>query len=175
MLLLLRGMNVMSRRARLLGLLLFTCVLSACGEPPTIHVEGKIPPTFSFTGSRFAEYRHLHFFIVVELGSGNEKLPSDAGAPNIDKTLWQIWPDASEKGDVENLPAVTYGSVPVGWTQKIPDQGGPSPLVEGKVYEAGGPQIDSHKAYMRFTIRGGKVVRLPLYRDEFDKEASVGR
>jgi hypothetical protein len=63
---------------------------------------------------------------------------------------------------VGNLPIVSYGKVPAGWTQKIPTQGEPPPLVEGHVYEAGGPPVDSHLAYMRFTIRNGAFVQLPV-------------
>ena len=79
--------------------------------------------------------------------------------------IWQIWPDSYERGNVENIPQITYGVVPTGWTQKIPVQGTPPALVEGRIYEAGGPPIDSHLAYMRFTIRNGKIVTLPLRDD----------
>ena len=38
---------------------------------------------------------------------------------------------------------------------------GAPPLEEGKVYQAGGPEISVPEAVMRFTIRNGKPVRLP--------------
>jgi len=84
--------------------------------------------------------------------------------------IWQIWPDSYEKGNVENMPIVTYGKVPAGWTQKIPSQGEPPVLIEGVIYQAGGPAIDSHLAYMRFTIRDGKLETLPLDDDEANPE-----
>lgn len=157
---------------RICSLLLCCLFLVGCGEPPTIHVDGKVPPTFHFTGSYFAEHKLLHFFIVSEVGAANQGRPSDERDSNADKTLWQIWPDSWEQGQLESLPVITYGKVPKGWTQKIPLEGTPPPLVEGKVYEAGGPPVDSRNALMRFTIRSGAIVRLPLYRDEFRETAS---
>ena len=119
--------------------------LGAC-KSVAIQSDGKMPPTFSFTGGQFAEYRHLHFFFVHD--------------ETTNQTVWQIWPDRYENGDAGNLPVVTYGKVPAGWTQKMPALGEPSPLVEGHVYEAGGPATDSHLGQMRFTIRNGAFVRL---------------
>jgi hypothetical protein len=156
-----------SKKIRTCLLLLSLWPFSGCGEPPTIHVDGKVPPTFHFTGSHFAEHKHLHFFIVSEVGVANQNRPSDERESNADKTIWQIWPDSWEQGELENLPVITYGQVPKGWTQKIPLQGAPSAFVDGRVYEAGGPPVDSRKALMRFTIRAGVIVSLPLYRDEF--------
>ena len=90
------------------------------------------------------------------------------------KPVWWIFPENGEKGDYENLSAIEYGKLPVGWTQKVPEHGAAPPLVEGKVYEAGGPQIEVPWACMRFTIRNGKAVRLPLYREEFEKTKESG-
>ena len=125
--------------------LVLMCFLTAC-TGPSIQSDGKIPPTFSFTGGQFAEYRHLHFFFVHD--------------ETTNQTIWQIWPDRYESGDAGNLPVVVYGKVPAGWTQRIPAQGEPPVLLEGHVYEAGGPPTDSHLAHMRFTIRNGEMVRL---------------
>jgi hypothetical protein len=119
--------------------------LNAC-KGPSIQSDGRVPPTFSFTGGQFAEYRHLHFFFVHD--------------ETTNQTNWQIWPDRYESGDAGKLPVIVYGKVPAGWTQKIPAQGEPPALIEGHVYEAGGPPTDSHLGHMRFTIREGAFVRL---------------
>src|SRR5262245_46568171 len=120
-------------------------LLGACNSP-AIQSDGKVPPTFRFTGGQFAEYRHLHFFFVHD--------------ETMDQTIWQIWPDNYESGDAGNLPVIPYGRIPGGWSQKIPAQGEPPTLVEGHVYEAGGPATDSHLGHMRFSIRNGAFVRL---------------
>ena len=131
-----------------LPLVIFLVLLASLGacSSPAIHSDGKVPPTFSFTGGRLAEYRHLHFFFVRD--------------ETTSETVWQISPDHYESGDAENLPVVSYGKTPAGWTQKIPALGEPPSLVEGHVYEAGGPATDSHLGHMRFTIRNGAFVQL---------------
>jgi len=35
-------------------------------------VDGKVPPTFHFTGSHFAEHKLIHFFMVSEVGAANQ-------------------------------------------------------------------------------------------------------
>ena len=47
-------------------------------------------------------------------------------------------------------PTITYGKVPVGGTQKVPENGEPPPLVELKVYEPGGPQISVPNTFNLF-------------------------
>lgn len=146
--------------------------LPSC-KPLSIEMSEAVPPTFSFDGGRFAHYKRADFFVVVEVAPENQKLPAYAHSPVEDKIIWWIWPDDYRDGELENLPAITYGTVPAGWHQRVPEGGGPPPpLVEGKVYEAGGPQISVPEAVMRFTIRNGKVVRLPLYQEESDKQQS---
>jgi hypothetical protein len=130
----------------------------------------SVPPTFSFDGSSFAHYKRADFFVVVEVAPENQKLPAYTYSPVEDKTIWWIWPDDSGDGELERLPAITYGKVPARWHQKVPEHGEPPPLVEGKVYEAGGPQVSVPEAFMRFTIRNGKAVRLPLYQEEFENQ-----
>ena len=145
---------MLRRRAHLLGFIILISVSVACA-PPTIHVSDKLPPTFSFTGSRFAEHKYVDFFVVTEVK------PETQQRSNEVKALWWIWPNDSQHGTLENLPVITYGQVPSGWHQQIPAQGEPPPLEEGKVYQAGGPEISVPEAVMRFTIRNGKPVRLP--------------
>src|SRR4051812_44928899 len=88
-----------------LGVLVVSVLSFSACNGPAIHSDRKLPPTFSFTGGRFAEYRHLHFFFVHD--------------ETTNETIWQIWPDRYESGDAGNLPTVVYGNVPVGWAQKI--------------------------------------------------------
>ncbi len=69
-------------------------------------------------------------------------------------------------GDLTTYPTGAQDSISfmlncsINLTQKIPAQSEPSVLLEGHVYEAGSPPIDSHLAHMRFTIRNSAFVRL---------------
>ena len=158
---------------RTIYLLLFTALCSAvavaCQEHLAVKMSEAVPPAFSFQASTFTHYKHLTFFIVIEVAPENQKLAAYEKTPVQNKTIWWIFPDDSQKGDFENLPSITYGKIPAGWNQTVPKNGEPPPtLIEGKVYEAGGPQVEVPWAHMRFTIRNGKAVRLPLYRDEFE-------
>jgi hypothetical protein len=153
-----------------ISIILFSALSLGCQEHMTIKMRPAVPPVFTFQASRFTHFKHLSFFIVIELAPGNEKIPAYESPPVENKTIWWLFPEDSERSGYENLPEFTYGTVPHGWTQKTPDRGVPPPaLVEGKFYEAGGPQIEVPWGHMRFTIRNGKAVRVPLYREEFQK------
>jgi hypothetical protein len=129
----------------------------------TISISDSNPPVITFSASRFAECcRQLDFLGVYEVPLENQKIAKSASTPKENIILWQIWPNAGTDNSADGLPPITYGKVPLGFTQKIPTQGEPPPLVEGKIYEAGGPPISVPDAYMRFTIRNGKAVRLPI-------------
>lgn len=151
---------------------LCAAMVVACQQRLSIKMNEAIPPTFSFHAGPLTHYKHLTFFLVQEVAPENQKVPAYEKTSAENKTIWWIWPEDSEKGEFENLPAITYGKVPAGWTQKVPEQGEPPPLVEGKVYQAGGPHVEVPSAVMRFTIRNGKAVRLPLYREEFENQKS---
>jgi len=152
---------------------LFTVNLSvlavSCSQPLSIKVGESVPPTFSFHASPFTHYKQLRFFILIEISPENQNLPAYANPKVEDKPVWWIFPNDAAHGDYKNLPSITYGTVPSGWNQKVPIMGKPPQLIEGRVYQAGGPQIEVPWAVMRFTIRNGKVVRLPFYEDEFEK------
>ena len=155
-----RRNGMLRRRVYYLGCFLFIALSVACAEP-TIHMSDEMPPTFSFTGSRFAEQKYVEFFVVTETTPDGQELSGNSSSSNEVKALWWIWPNDSKHGRLENLPVITYGKVPLGWHQQIPRQGEPPPLVEGRFYRAGGPAISVSEASMRFTIRNGKPVRLP--------------
>ena len=150
-------------------LMLLAALTLGCQEHMTIKMSEAVPPVFTFQAGTFTHFKHLSFFIVMELAPGNEKIPAYESPPVKNKTLWWIFPEDSLRSVYENLPEFTYGTVPPGWNQKTPEQGRPPTLVEGKFYEAGGPQIEVPWSYMRFTIRNGKAVRVPMYRAEFEK------
>jgi hypothetical protein len=148
-------------------LILLAALSLGCQEHMTIKMSEAVPPVFTFQAGRLTHFKHLSFFIVIELAPGNEKIPANTPPLAKNKTLWWIFPEDSERGIYENLPEFTYGTVPPGWKQKTTEQGTPPTLEEGKFYEAGGPPIEVPWSYMRFTIRNGKAVRVSTHPEVF--------
>jgi len=121
-------------------------LLVGCEPHVVISFDEKLPPSFKFTGSGT-----LPFFIVIDLGDEKSTKMSDA-------VLWKIVPDSAKAGTVP-LGPITYGVVPEGWTQTVPAQGSPPPLVERRVYHAGGPEIEMPEGVVKFKIIGGRALR----------------
>jgi hypothetical protein len=110
------------------------CFANGCKSDVTITMNESVPPAFKFERGHV---NYLEFFIVKEIAPENQSV--SYMDQNIEKNviLWQIWPKTSESGRIDKLPMITYGQVLAGFSQKIPEQGPPPALVEGKVYEAG--------------------------------------
>jgi hypothetical protein len=161
-------MNKVQRRDHLLPVVLLLSSVLGCNHAScerntkvAIH-DGKNPPTFSLSGNG-----HLNFFWVSEVNA-SQPIPKEAQTMNgRDRILWEIWPGESPNTAIYDLPHITYATVPEGFTQKIPAQGEPVPLVDGKIYEAGGPSSGADMDVFRFTVRNGSVVELPLPEDRY--------
>ncbi len=124
---------------------LLLLVSNGCERDMSIKIDGKNPPTFTLSGSG-----NLIFLVLGEVH--DNKL----GAPEI----WKIRPEAENK--ISELPSITYGFVPNGFIQVIPASGTPPPLIEGKLYEFGGPAFNANGGFVWFTIQGGKSVQVPM-------------
>lgn len=139
----------------LLGAVLFW---TGCYEEDMkVFVNQHVPPTFTLSGSG-----NLAFFSVSEVAPENQvRVPFERNGDK-DIILWQIWPNRLSPGEkvIRRLPPITYGSVPAGFEQKIPQDGVPPNLVEGKIYEAGGPASNANGGFVWFTIKGGKVLKV---------------
>src|ERR1700752_437603 len=147
-------MNVRVTTLPLISIALLVFLSSSCGEGLVISMNDQIPPTFSYKGNRFAECcTNLNFFVVSEFDNERSKLEKE-------KYLWWIWPNEERNGEYYNLPEFTYGKVPEGWRQTVPEQGEPPQLIEGKTYVAGGNFGSGQDAHLIFTIRNGKAVWL---------------
>jgi hypothetical protein len=155
-------MKVPQRNTRLAFLLLLLAVLAcnhaSCERNTTISIaENTNPPTFGLDGNGT-----LNFFWVSEVNA-SQPIPEEVRRLNgKDRIIWEIWPTNVPSTSIYDLPKIVYGKIPAGFTQKIPEQGGAQPLVEGKVYEAGGPSSGADMEVFRFTIKNGKAVELPL-------------
>jgi hypothetical protein len=51
-------------------------------------------------------------------------------------------------------------SSPEGFIQTIPEIGAPPQLIEGRVYNVGGPAINANGGEVRFTLRDGKAIEI---------------
>jgi hypothetical protein len=63
---------------------------------------------------------------------------------------------------MDRTPAITYGKIPQGWHQTKPKDDDPPRLVEGKVYEAGCPAASAGAGRIRFIIRDGQAMKVPI-------------
>jgi len=143
---------------RVLGLA--TVLLSVCGcdFSPTIYLDGGNPPRFHFEGRD-----SLDFFAITEIVPENQNVPDVEQDTDKNRILWWVFPKDAAAGRVRNLPPITYGIVPQNFVQKVPSGSiPPPPLLEGKVYEAGGPPVSLPKGYLRFVIRNGQPVQIPI-------------
>ena len=139
-------------------LLLAAFVFSSCYEEDmTVSIDERNPPTFKLSGSG-----NLAFFGVWEVAPENQHRRPSGRDGDKDTILWQIWPNklSPDEKVIRRLPAITYGSVPAGFVQKIPLNGAPPVLVEGKVYQAGGPASNANGGLVWFTIKSGKVLKV---------------
>jgi hypothetical protein len=122
--------------------------LSACERDMTISVRNESNvPSFKLSGSG-----RLVFFTVFEV-------PRDRPPSINDPKLWEIRPNGENR--ISALPEITYGVVPPGFHQTIPTTGSPPPLVEGRLYQAGGPAAEANGGSIRFTFSEGKVLVEP--------------
>jgi len=120
----------------------------------TISVSDTNPPVFSFSVGQFAECcDHLAFLTVSEV-------PDEHRDRKEARIIWQIWPISGTDNSARGLPKITYGQVPPGFVQMVPEAGPPPRLEEGKVYEASGPRIEVPDAYVSFRIQNGKVIQI---------------
>ena len=137
--------------AGLLLSLLILVVTTGCERDMRIKIDGKNPPTFTLSGSGN--------LIFLYLGEIHDNKPSLLGAP----LLWKIRPN--ENNRISRLPSITYGVVPKDFIQVFPESGAPPPLIEGKVYDFGGPADNANGGSIWFTIQSGKSVEVPTPED----------
>ena len=140
-----RTWRFLGKRALVAVTVVFVASLVACERNMTIAVVNQSnPPSFTLSGSG-----RLVFFSVFEV-------PRDRPLSIDDPKMWEIRP--VDENLISKLPHITYGVVPPGFQQTIPKTGTPPLLVEGTLYEAGGPAFDANGGAIRFTIKDGKIV-----------------
>jgi len=121
----------------------------------TVKTDGKNPPSFSLSGSG-----RLISFAVMEVPRENQGQTTQRGS-DANIVLWEIEPSNADN-KIWWLPVITYGKLPPGFTQKFPADGSPAaPLVEGKIYEVGGPAYGANGGLIWFKVQGNRTVEIP--------------
>lgn len=148
--------NLRVRQLSLAFLLVAIFMLLACEVDMSIKIDRQNPPSFSLSGSG-----RLISFGVTEVPPENQtqtiQRRSDVNLP-----IWSIEPTVADN-KIWNLPVITYGKVPPGFRQQFPLDGSPPvPLVEGKIYEAGGGAHGANGRLIWFKIQDGKTVEIPI-------------
>lgn len=129
----------------------------ACEVDTKVSIDGKNPPTFGFEGTGY-----LTFFTVEEIAPENQNVPDVEQDRAKNRTVWSIWPSQPLDISMKKTVPITYGKIPPGFYQKIPQAGEPPPLTEGKTYEAGGPAASANGGYVRFIVQDGKTLEVPI-------------
>ena len=124
----------------------------ACGQEPdlVLNLENKTPPTFSFSSRSLATD-----FEILELPRTK---PLSKAYSLKGETIWKI--SAAEMIKADKWPGVTYGNVPNGFSQTIPEHGPPPKLAEDKLYVArivGGKDAETS---LFFELRNGRPVNV---------------
>jgi hypothetical protein len=138
----------MNRNRQFGWALLMVIVLgcASCERNTRISFAGdKNPPIFSLHGNGT-----LNFFWVSEVDAA-QPIPEDVRTMvGKDRLIWEIWPTNVPDTSIGELPKITYGKIPHGFTQKIPVQMEPPLLIEGKIYEARGPSSSANMEVFRY-------------------------
>lgn len=124
----------------------------SCGERRTeVRLEGTNPPVFVMSGSgNLVEFR-------VTTRIDDNALPLSKRS----KVIWRIVPKTRDGERVERIGSITYGVVPAGYKQAVPDNGESPPLLApGKYYAYALETINAPHASGYFEIRNGKAEKV---------------
>jgi len=140
--------------------LLFFFLLVANGsscKPETsidIAIDGNVPPTFSLSGRWWA--RDFYVLELVHQQKDHEGY-HDFGK---DKVIWKISMGYNRGDRASKWPKITYGVLPQGLSQEVPNQGSPSKLTEGPVYIAQAVDNTGNGGVCYFVIQQGKATAI---------------
>jgi hypothetical protein len=146
--------RVTSSGIRLLLLGSFAAALVACEIDTRVSIsKPRLPPTFHLSGSGKAGR-----FIVVGPYAKAEDL--DSYTPDVDVT-WELLSQSYGQRDFDEVPPITYGIVPRGFTQQKPASGAPPALEEGKFYKITAPSVNAGFRALCFKIEQASAMNVP--------------
>jgi hypothetical protein len=127
-------------------------ILAGCELDTRITItDSKNPPTFQLSGNG-----RLGSIIVAGPYDKLEDLES------LTVKVGRIWEIQRGYGElpINKVPAITYGALPNGFTQRIPTSGSPPALIEGKLYAMSAPSINAGFRILCFSVSGGAVAKV---------------
>lgn len=132
--------------------LMLVSLLASCDGARNVFSIARetTPPTFSTSGNDWLLGMELNVFPA---GMTPEQIGQTQG-----ETIWKISPPKGIWAD--DVPLITYGVVPPGWSQSIPLTGRPPEPMEGRVYEARSILKTGPGGSSFFSIRNGKTVNV---------------
>ncbi len=140
---------------RILFLILVAAIIVvACSQESDLDVdlEKKTPASFVFSGRSLARD-----FEILELPR-TKPLSKTNPFSFTGTTIWKISAPESIKG--AKWPSITYGEVPNGFSQTIPDHGPPPQLTADKLYVAQIVGDKDAKTALFFEIHNGRPVNV---------------
>jgi len=135
-------------------LLLGGVCVSGCEQDTRISIDGNNPPKFKLRGSG-----KVYFIRVYKDPVPESEMSKNEGG------IWQINPDEKMRStSVSGYPEITYGEVPSGFIQKIPNTGAIPPRLEtGQKYILFAPTYNANFEILVFMIKDGKSVKIPSH------------
>jgi len=129
-----------------------TMIVVACAQEPDLdlNVVDKTRPSFSFSGRSLA--------LSFEISELPRSKPLSKAYGLDGEKIWKI--SAASGIKAAQWPGVSYGDVPNGLSQTIPEHGPPPKLVQDKLYVARIVGDRDDKTAMYFEIRNGSVVNV---------------
>jgi len=134
--------------------LMAAVMVVACTQEPDLNLDLKegTPASFVPSGRSLAKD-----FEILELPR-TKPLSKTNPFSFTGTTIWKISASANIKG--ASWPSITYGEVPNGFSQTIPDQGPPPRLTAEKLYVAQIVGDKDTKNAVFFEIRNGRPVNV---------------
>jgi hypothetical protein len=132
----------------------FVVMVAACTQEPDLDVDLKerTPASFVFSGRSLASS-----FEILEVPR-TKPLSKTNPFSFTGTTIWKISAPQEIRG--AQWPSITYGEVPNGFSQTIPDHGPPPILTVEKLYAAQIVGDKDTKTALFFEIRNGKPVNV---------------
>lgn len=124
---------------RLILILMAALFLASCYRTGRVDlVTSSTPLTFKIVGGGDVQWIWIQGPFQNQFEPGPE-LRADSDPKRI--IVWKIRPRAYHgiiyEVPVYKIPVITYGRLPEGWEQEIPQDGSPSSLIDGYVYYIG--------------------------------------
>jgi|SRR5882724_6740594 hypothetical protein len=129
-------------------------IVAACTQEPDLglDLDKNTPLSFSFVGRT-----HAASFEILELPR-TKPLSKTNPFSFIGETIWKM--SAANGIEANKWPRITYGEIPSGFSQTVPDHAPPPKLAEGKLYAARILGERDATTTLFFEIRNGKSVNV---------------